>query len=61
MPSIKDSAWEQSAAVPPVSASLTGMAWAVHCQMQLAVQPPFVRAMAWFPPRAPVLWGWALM
>ena len=33
----------------------------VHCQVQLAVQPPFVRAMPWLPPRAPALWGWALM
>ena len=33
----------------------------VHRQVQLAVEPPFVRAMAWLPPRAPALWGWALM
>ena len=33
----------------------------VHRQVQLAVQPPFVRAMPWLPPRAPALWGWALM
>ena len=33
----------------------------VHRQMQLAVQPPLVRAMAWFPPRVPAAWGWALM
>ena len=37
--------------MPPVTASLTGSPPGVHRQVQLAVQPPFVRAMAWLPPR----------
>ena len=29
----------------------------IHGQMYLAVEPPFVRAMPWFPPLAPAAWG----
>lgn len=32
----------------------------IHGQMYLGVEPPFVRLMAWFPPRAPAAWGWTL-
>ena len=29
----------------------------IHGQMYLGVEPPFVRAMSWLPPRAPAAWG----
>ena len=33
------------------------IAMRIHGQMYLGVEPPFVRAMSWLPPRAPTAWG----
>ena len=60
MPSIRGSAWEQSATVPAVTAQPYRHSVGVHRQVQLAVEPPFVRAMAWLPPRAPGAVGMGL-
>jgi hypothetical protein len=29
----------------------------IHGQMKFGVEPPFVRPIFWFPPRAPAAWG----
>jgi len=33
----------------------------IHGQMQLGIEPPFVRPISWLPPTAPAACAWALM
>ena len=43
---IKGSAWEQSAAVPPVTITFTGIPWASTAKCSLVLSPLLCRAMA---------------